>query len=437
MHFKRLRFALALAILTSGFGCKQRSTSSALEGHYEGRDQEAALRRQSGRLVIPPQYAPTRAVLVSDRSFLLYGMWELARAITSSGADLWLLGSKSKLSSESMAQKIRLKPRAGVGKVIPVDVATDSAWVRDYAPLVGYQRALKPGDPSRLVLIDQNYYPDRKSDDYLPTVISEMMLALRFSLPVYNEGGNFMTSGRHCLMTERVLEANTAQAMTKDPKERVLDALDVEEYYRIATGCERVTIFPRMPYEGTGHIDMWAKVIGDDLVVVSQLDGFAMQDPLPDLGERIERDVRKPSDSVLSEVQSFLDARAQDFERLGFRVLRIAMPLPVALPPLKGAPEGSRTERTYLFRSYANALIVNDSIIVPDYVKPDNPELNGSYPDDKFTDFYRSNVLKVFSDRSRMLNGKRLPPLKVLWVNADQAIATGGAVHCLTMQVPK
>ncbi len=431
-----LRIVLSLVALAGPTGCKQRQADSTLEGHFEGADIETALRRQAGRLAIPPQYAPTRAVFVSDRTFLTYGMWDMARAITSAGADLWLLRSKSESSTDALIQKMRLRHDPGFGTVVPVEVQTNSAWVRDYAPLVGYQLATKPEDPPRLVLVDQNYYPDRKADDHVPTVLSGMMKAVRASIPVYNEGGNFMTTGRHCFMTERVLEANTAKAMTDDPKERVLDARDVQEYYQIAAGCLQVTIFPRMPYEGTGHIDMWAKVIGDDLVVVSQLDGFAMQEPLAAPGESVERDVRKPDDATLNEVQRFLDARADDFAALGFRVLRIAMPLPVALPPLQGAPEGSRTERSFLFRSYANALIVNDSIIVPQYDKPDSTELNGSYPDAKFADAYRANVLRVYGDRSRKLNGRRLPPLKVHWVNADRAIATGGAVHCLSMQVP-
>ena len=57
-----------------------------------------------------------------------------------------------------------------------------------------------------------------------------------------------------CMMTTRVTDANADVFKAGD---MVLDAEDIKQYYGGFAGCAKTFIFPRMPTEGTGHIDMW------------------------------------------------------------------------------------------------------------------------------------------------------------------------------------
>lgn len=357
---------------------------SQLDGHYEGKA-PADMARYVGKQVVVPEFAPIRAVLVSHKIVKAYGMESFLQALLDSGLpEVQVVVPKSApfgLSNKSRKEVLDAMGPAYASRLRFVEHNSPSAnastvWARDWAPLFATTRPTD-GTPGTPRLLDFNYYPRRPVDDAVSTQLETTGLE-RVSVPVYNEGGNFMnTTQGDCFMTSRVLDANARKFRDDD---MILSEAEIKAFYADFAGCVRTTIFPRMPTEGTGHIDMWAKLLGDDDVLVGEI---AQEDATDDLSK---------------EVQTYLSARAADFEALDFRVHRIPMPTPSA----------------WLFRSYTNSLLVNGTAFVPQY--------NTQWAHAR----YATKVESVY---------RRLG-YKVVWIPSDTLIRDGGAVHCVTMQVP-
>ncbi len=364
--------------------------SSHLDGHFENSSSQEA-NKFSGSQIIPPEYAPVDSVIVSEALITNYGREDLIQAILDAGAQSVLMAvprnsstSTSTLTYSNLRQMIG--KRIAQVKLLPQTASgTLTVWARDWSPLSAISK------DGKIRLLDLNYYPERPADDSMARTLEKTMGYSRVSVPVYNEGGNFMDNGRQeCLMTTRVTDANATQAIAGD---LILDAEQVSAYYKDFGGCSKVSIFPRMPNEKTGHIDMWGKFLDDDTVIVNQVSV-----------ETISYAKSASARSFALKIQAFMDERAAEIENLGYRVVRIPMPLP----------------QLGLFRSYTNSLLVNGTAILTDYVQR-------GYADDALMGHYKAAAKKAYEDLG----------YKTSWIPSDELIATGGAIHCVTMQIPK
>ncbi len=383
--FKYLATSLALGL----YACGGSVDRSQLEGHYE---QSTAAEAEAfrGQQRIPAEYAQSQGVILSQTLLTNYGREDLVKAVLDSGVpQVWIVvpkGSNASLQSGTFSRlRTLLGSQVAKVKLIPQkDGGGLTVWARDWSPL----GALAQDGSVRL--LDLNYYPSRPADDATSRALAEQAGLSRVSLPVYNEGGNFMTNQQGtCLMTTRVTDANSEVFKNGD---MVLDAEGVSTYYKDFGGCRQLHIFPRMPTEKTGHIDMWAKFLDDKTVIVNQL------------SEETLATARGSSARAFADrIHDYLEERAQDIENLGLKVVRIPMPLP--------SPG--------FFRSYTNSLLANGTAIVPQY-------LNTDVDDSELLSAYEGEVKKAYQSA-----GFRWSPIP-----SDELIATGGAVHCVTMQVP-
>ena len=362
-------------------------SNSKLDGHYE-ESNASSMETFRGEQTVPAEYAPTLGVIVSQPLLQSFGREDIVKAIVDAGAkNVWIVVPRNSGESLQSSSFARLRQALGtnVNKVQLLsqkDGGGLTVWARDWSPLGALA---KNGE---LRLLDLNYYPDRPADDATGRAFAGFQNVSRVSVPVYNEGGNFMTNSRgDCLMTTRVTDANASASL---PGDLVLDAEDVRGYYQGFAGCRQLTIFPRMPTEKTGHIDMWGKFLNDDTVIVNQI-----SDETLDTAGGSER-------AFGQKIQAFLEARATDVEALGFNVVRIPMPLP----------------RLGFFRSYTNSLLVNGTAIIPEY--------SASSSDASLVAGYQAEVQKTYSSLG----------YKTRFIPSDELIRNGGAVHCVTMQIP-
>lgn len=395
MKKNNILIILELLLLICSFGCSRNDRnqvdSSAVQGHFEDSD-EQQLNTFKGQQVVPPEYSPVAGVIVSDKLVLDFHKESLIKAIFKAGAkNVWMMTSSGSNLTTSSPVLGDLRQALGTQmdalKIIrEVDAGERSVWARDWAPLVALSHR---GEAAKLRLIDLNYYPNRPGDDATARSLSEVSRD-RISIPVYNEGGNFMINGkRNCLMTTRVLEANSKPFREDD---MVLDDVAITQYYKEFVGCEDVTIFPRMPVEKTGHIDMWAKFLNDDTIAVSQISDETIATTEGLVAARAAK------------MQRYLEDRANDLMAMGYEVKRIPMP----------APAGA-------VRSYTNSLFVNQTAIIPRYGVEDD-----TYPDQNLTPKYNTAVTKLY----------RQYGFKVEFIDADELTMSNGAIHCVTMQVP-
>lgn len=143
------------------------------------------------------------------------------------------------------------------------------------------------------------------------------------------------------------------------------------------SGLEQTIPVKRILIEYTGHIDLWTKILNDTLVMVGE---YASG---------------HPNDTVLDNRADSI-SHCKNKEGFPYRVVRIVMPWSTSdAPP-----------------SYLNSLFVNDRILVP---------LWGLSQDQQALNTYQ----------------QYLPGYTVVGINCSSMANSGGAIHCITMQVPK
>lgn len=306
------------------------------------------------------EFEATEGVLISwsrtDQAYLL----RLILAV-SSRAKVWVLTSSR--SESAQLKDVLIQQGVNPDNLGFFEFSHESVWTRDYGPLSIVDAQ---GDPA---LIDAQYYYNRRRDDAIPT-----LMARYFSVPVYRpnleiEGGNIMVDGAgRCFFSSRVLEANIAK-----------DTQDLSDLFYDYLGCERSLILEPLIGEGTGHIDMFTKLVDPNTVLL----GYYRDEDDPMNAALLERNAQR--------IEAF--ARELNWE---LNIIRIPMP---------------RARRSGAYPSYTNSLIVNDLVVVPVYPQQSR---------------YESEALESYR---RALGNE----YQIVTLDADRIIELGGAVHCTTM----
>jgi len=262
----------------------------------------------------------------------------------------------------------------------------NSIWVRDYGPNCVYAN-----DVDSLFFIDWIYNrPARPKDDSLATTLSPY-----FDVPLYrtilapndlvNTGGNFMSDGMGtAFSSELILDenkfGNPYGVSVKTPTQ-------IDNILNDFMGTQRYIKMETLPYDGIHHIDMHMKLLDEETLLVGKYPAGVSDGP-----------------QIEANLTYILDNFKTSFGT-PFNVVRIPMPPfygNTQYPPYPG--------QSALYPTYANALFVNKTVILPVY---DN------LLDDPAIDTFQ----------------KYLPGYRIFPVNCREIIDAGGAVHCITKEV--
>lgn len=379
------------------------------------------------QFILPPEYSPTQAVIVSDKLMEYPGSMQLLQALIQSDSDIWMLSKDQNLFQNSQRLlQISVSPFFPMGQsMYQLPIATDSIWSRDYGPISTFPDAEYQGPKLDYKLMNSYYYPDRFQDDRVPASLSRVLNSpigpisqrrvFTSQLNLALEGGNLMCNDSICFVSDKVIERNLGQTTPNGQTWTSVAEIQAEFASQFQ---QPVHFVSALPGEGTGHIDMWAKFINQKTLLIGQISeqSVALADP-------IHRDEIKA-------LQAFLDIQASGVDGDGapvsdslyqqakqqqadLQVVRIPMPLPML-----------NDAEFSVFRSYTNALIVNQKALIPQYRNmPDGSQ----YPDSSLLNQYEQAVQKAYQAAG----------YEVKWIPSDQWIAMGGGVHCVTMQIPK
>lgn len=304
------------------------------------------------------QFEPTDGVLISWDNGVADFLIELVDALDEAAA-ITLITWDASESAQLRAYFRQIGVRTERMKFFEFE--HEAFWTRDYGP---WTIALPDGRPA---FVDNAYYPERRRDDAIPTLLGRALNVPVYRTPIATEGGNFATNGDGvCFATYWLREENPD-----------LSAADLAQVKADYLGCEQTIILERLEGEGTGHVDMYAKFVSRDTVLVGRYTTAQDRTNAAILDRNAQR---------LSQV------RLADGTPL--KVVRIPMPTP----------------RYPVYRSYTNALIANDTVVVP------------VYPSDRR---YEAQALQVWREA--------LPGHTLVTVDSDGVIELGGAVHCTTM----
>ena len=280
----------------------------------------------------------------------------------------------------------------------------DAYWARDWGPLGIYY-----GTNNTLGFMDAVYYTGRAFDDEFPKIIFNQKGYNYYNLPVKMEGGNIMGDGyKYITYSDVIYQNNTNEVgqlfydemsgkwMTK--QFTTLDKTAVDAKLKKAFNAEDAIVTKRLLYDGgTGHIDLWLKQIDEESMLIANMP--AKYNKLTDY-------------KIIQQNREMLANRNTAFGTK-YRFLNAPM------PRLDNGEMPSSNDSLYNLdpRSYLNGVIVNKSYIYPIFSKPGEANYN-----------YEMDNKKILE--------KLLPGYKLCPIDCRALSPLGGAVHCITMQIP-
>ncbi|HEY3356092.1 MAG TPA: agmatine deiminase family protein [Polyangia bacterium] len=340
---------------------------------------------------VVPEYLPGQDVIVSyqlaDLSPTSAG---IVAAIVDAGARVYLI------VPDDPADAARAQALATLAEVLgdrmawvvlvphqmPGATAEDpTVWARDWAPLSAVTAS------GARQLLDFGYAPSRPIDDAVPATLAAQLGLERVAVPLRFEGGNFMgTEDGRCFTTQQVLYENDG-----------LTEAQLQATFRDLLGCRTTTIFPT-GIDDTHHIDIWAKLVSKDTVLVNEIRAATLERVAPDQGLATE----------VAFVKQYLDARAADLAALGLTVVRLPMPAPFFKYGITIVP------------TYSNALLVNTTAIIPSF------QASGfSFMDEDLYPTYEADAAAIY----------RAAGFTPVFVEAGELAKGHGSIHCATMQL--
>ena len=251
-------------------------------------------------------------------------------------------------------------------------IETNSVWIRDYGPWW----IIEP--ENSLAIIDLVYNRPRPLDDTYPESAAGYFDINYYGLGLIEAGGNMLLDGQGSVIVSNVI-FDGSQGF--DPN---LTQEQLEQYFLDYFGVHKVIVTPHLINDGTGHIDMFVKLINDTTVIV---------------GEYENQSAGYPGNfDICNQVASQLANETNGAGR-PFNIVRMPMP-----------PYNNGITYTYI-----NSLIVNNKVLVPIY------GLSTEFAND-------DSVLALYETF--------MPGVEAIGFDCNQIIPANGAIHCIAMKVP-
>jgi len=242
------------------------------------------------------------------------------------------------------------------------NISGSSMWIRDYFPFYIYE----DGERGLIDFVYGTY----QGDEYISNTIGS-----EFDLPVYDSaiihhGGNHITDGNGMgFFSTNIFQHNPGYSQT-----------EIRNEFKNYLGLDSLIVVEPMAGDGTGHIDMFCKLLNDTLFVV---------------GEYATPEDSYPGDyDLLNELADYLET-LQNLDGRDFSVERILMP-----PFTYGGPAGT------INYTYTNSYIINNKVLVPIY---------GFDTDDA--------ALQIYSEL--------MPGYDIIGIDSAFIIQYWGAIHCI------
>ncbi|MBX7051542.1 MAG: agmatine deiminase family protein [Flavobacteriales bacterium] len=263
----------------------------------------------------------------------------------------------------------------------------NSIWMRDYAANPVYTNEV-----DSLILVDWLYNRPRPLDDASPSFVAD---ALNLDLYETSEapydllytGGNYMSDGfGTAFASELILDENDGSGdfniFYPDHTTPEIDAI-LEDFMGIHTYIK----MPTLPYDGIHHIDMHMKIVDEETLLVGEYPNGVADGP----------QINANIDYILSNYVSKFGTP--------YHVVRIPMP---------DSQSGLYPDDGASYRTYTNAVFVNNTIIFP---------------------IYREE----FDTTAFRIWGEVCPGYELVGIDCDDnnsnIISQSGAIHCITHTV--
>ncbi len=266
-------------------------------------------------------------------------------------------------------------------KVTFLVAPNNSIWMRDYGPNCVYANAV-----DSLYLIDWIYNRPRPKDDAVPQQLGAFL-----GVPVYsttlapddlvNTGGNFMADGLGTAFASKLIyDENGPNNAYGQSNHSVAEVKGILHDYM---GIDRYINMETLPFDGIHHLDMHMKLLDEETLLVGQYPANTADGP-----------------QIEANMQYVLSTYPSPFGT-PYKVVRIPM-------PADGNDDYPDNDGQY--RTYANAVFVNKTVILPFYEEK-----------------YDTTAQRIWAES--------LPGYKIVGINCNSIIGSLGAIHCITKEI--
>jgi len=360
---------LIISILTVAFVLGQDTLPRSLTAEEKTRLHEIGVNRT---ITDPPDsilYAPAEFDSVAGIIFAWESYYDLLTDLIKEVAEFdtaWVVVDNS--SDETSAANTLSNGGVNMDNVIFQQISTNSVWIRDYGPWWIYEP-----DGSRAIL-DLDYNRPRPQDDAYPENLAADWNIDYYGLGLVEAGGNMLLDGTgNVFISDIIFDASQGF----DPN---LTQDQLDEYFLDYYSVENVIITDHLEYDGTGHIDMFVKVINDTTVIVGEYE-------TPSAGAGNNYNI---CNNVAAQISGLTNGNGRPYT-----VIRMLM------PPYSGGV-------TY---TYINSLIANKKVFVPIYGFSTDADVLAQYE-------------------------QIMPGYEIIGFDCNQIITANGAIHCIAMKVP-
>ncbi|OQA77514.1 MAG: Peptidylarginine deiminase precursor [bacterium ADurb.Bin243] len=320
-----------------------------------------SLRKPEGSFWMPAEFEKCEGICFSWAG---YGDL-LTKLITDSSKHAKVFVGASSYGQSGLKERLVAAGANGENITI-VPASLDSVWIRDFGPFFIHTEAKKRE------IVDCLYNRPRPNDDKFPATMGQLLNVKVHPCKLILPGGNFQTDGHGvAILTDVVFDPSEGG----DPN---MTKADLEKYMSDYFGIKKVILLKKMKRDGTGHVDMFSKLLDDRNFIVGYY-------ATPADGAAGNYDILNENAKVLENETNGLGEK--------FIVTRIPMP---------------KYDGTSY--SHTNSVFVNNLVMVPVYGKP--------------TDEEALNVYK-----------KLLPNHTIKGYDCRNIITANGAIHCVTSLV--
>ncbi|MBS4014687.1 MAG: agmatine deiminase family protein [Bacteroidetes bacterium] len=276
-------------------------------------------------------------------------------------------------SNPSTVQSYLTSGGVTLTNIVFVTAPFNSVWVRDYGPQSVY---LENGD---LAIIDWLYNrPSRPQDNAIPQYMANYL-----GLPFYQMGGSngmLITTGGNFMADGHDDGYSSKLVLSENPS---YNETQINQIKYSFMGIERYIKMNELPYDNIHHIDMHMKLLDEETLLVGQFPAGVSDGPF-----------------IEANLQYVLNNFQTEFGR-EFKVIRI---------PMVPSTSGNWPPNAH-YRTYTNALILNNVVLVPQY---HNATLN-------------AQAISIYQNA--------MPGYQVFGINMENVISASGAIHCITREI--
>jgi agmatine/peptidylarginine deiminase len=253
---------------------------------------------------------------------------------------------------------------------------TETLWIRDFGPLTNYASF---GNNVQRYILDPGYSAyGRPKDDSIPAQLANLWGWNHIDLGLQLEGGNLIFDGlKRGFGSKRIWDQNPS-----------LSPVQISNLLRQKFNLADFVFLDNLNNSGGGiwkHVDMYMRMLDYETILVS-----SYPDHLPDY-PIIEANVM-----LLSNLTNHFGEP--------YKIYRIPAP-----PKADGTWATTQNDE---MRTYTNSLILNNTVIVPSYGLPE------------------------WDNQAKQIYERLMSGYEVKMVDSQMLTILGGAVHCVTKEVP-